>query len=98
MMEKNTNNPMMNNSQDNLNDQVTPMEEIEDLDLLTSLISELEDDNEISVTINQGSAIGSIVGEEDFGQVDIDVTDEEYDADDANGQTDTNDNFQVDFL
>jgi hypothetical protein len=99
MMDKNMNNPIMNDSQKNLNTQAqeTHVEEIEDLDLLTTLISELEDDNEISVTINQGSAIGPIVGEEDLGQVDIDATDEE-DADDDNSQTDASDNFQVDFL
>lgn len=100
MMEKNTNNPMMNNSQDNLNEQVQEahVEEIEDLDLLATLISELEDDNEISVTVNQGAASVPLMGEEDFGQVDIDVTDEEFEDDEINDQTDAGDNFQVDFL
>ena len=100
MMENNMNNPMMNDSQEKVNAQVqeTHVEEIEDLDLLTTLISELEDDNEISVTINQGGVSGPIEGEEDFGQVDIDVTDGEFDTDDDNSQNDANDNFQVDFL
>ena len=60
--------------------QVTNGEEIEDLDFLTSLISQLEDDDEISVTINQSNGSAPLVEEEDFGKVDIDVTDEEEDT------------------
>ena len=99
MMDNSMNNPHVNHSQENLHDQVpeTRMEEIEDLDLLTALINELEDDNEISVTVNQGSANGPLMGE-DFGDVDIDVTDEEeYDADDDNSLTDDSDYFHMDF-
>ena len=96
-MDNITNNPNVENPQEPMNARVqeADIEEIEDLDLLTALISELEDDDEISVTINHANANGPLVEEEDLERVDIDVTDEEdYDDDSQKDSAD----FQVDFF
>ena len=78
-MDINKNNLNMVHPQDSSNKQVqeTNGEEIQDLDFLTALISQLDDDDEISVTINQSSGNASLVEEEIFREVDIDVTNEE---------------------
>ena len=78
-MDINKNNLNMVHPQDISNKQVqeTKGEEIQDLDFLTALISQLDDDNEISVTINQSSGNTSLVEEEVFREVDIDVTNDE---------------------
>ena len=98
-MDNSMNNPNVNPSQARQDEHIQEahVEEIEDLDLLTALISELEDDDEISVTINHANAVSPVEGEEDYSQVDIDVMDEEDDAYD-NSQSDAGDNFQIDFL
>lgn len=98
-MDNSMNNPNVNPSQARQNEHIqeAQVEEIEDLDLLTALISELEDDDEISVTINHANAISPTEGEEDYSQVDIDALDEEEDAYD-NEHPDTGDNLQIDFL
>ena len=95
-MDNITNNPNVENTQESVNTHVqeADLEEIEDMDLLTALISELEDD-EISVTINNANAASPLVEEEGLEGVDIDATDEE-DHDDDN-QDDSAD-FHVDFF
>ncbi|MBR6181493.1 MAG: hypothetical protein IKR05_11630 [Prevotella sp.] len=81
-MDNNMNNPDLDFPHGDVNNQMqeTNGEEIDDQDFLEVLNSLLEDDDEISVTINQNGDNGPLIDDEDPEEVDNGQTGQEDDS------------------